>query len=115
MKLSAAVGTRFKPGGQVIETFGAELLRPSDGMAGNRDEASRALARLLMVYPEPEGLRTLHELLGPVSERRDREHYEEGLRKAGAPGVTPCPPGLVPGAGSLIGQVNNNNEALPAF
>ena len=29
-----------------------------------------------------------------------------------SPGVTPCPPGLGRGAGSLIGQVNNNNEGF---
>ena len=50
---------------------------------GNHDEASRALARLLTVYPDLR-VSTLHELLGPYR-TQDRERYEERLRKAGLP------------------------------
>jgi tetratricopeptide (TPR) repeat protein len=56
----------------------------SNAMAGQLEQAQRAVARLQEVYPTLR-VSDLKTVLGPYRRPEDRARYEEGLRRAGLP------------------------------
>jgi tetratricopeptide (TPR) repeat protein len=63
---------------------GLRIAAASNAMAGRREQADKAVARLRLLNPMLR-VATLKDVLGPFRRAEDLLRYEEGLRRAGLP------------------------------
>jgi adenylate cyclase len=76
----AAMALQYNPDHQPALRIGAA----SNAMAGQLEQAQKAVVRLHQVYPTLR-VSDLKNVLGPYRRAEDPARYEEGLRKAGLP------------------------------